>query len=193
MHRAVAQLKITPELLLIDGNRFKQYEKIPHECIIKGDGKYLSIAAASILAKTHRDDYMKKIDAEFPMYGWKHLRLVVFHSIAPVYLQLQYWKTHWHIPFPELFLASPILKILFLDRKASIASPSPKPLSIIFWVFLIFKESEMFKKLKTIGLLTPVSSKKDKETPLISTGMIIKLLMSLNFILSTPFLLFTIN
>lgn len=71
MHRSVDQLEVKPELLLIDGNRFKPYATIPHECIIKGDGKYRSIAAASILAKTYRDDYMKKIAAEFPMYSWE--------------------------------------------------------------------------------------------------------------------------
>ena len=71
MHRAVDQLELTPELLLIDGNRFNEYEGINHECIIKGDGKYLSIAAASVLAKTYRDEYMEKIDAEFPVYDWK--------------------------------------------------------------------------------------------------------------------------
>ncbi len=70
MHRAVDQLKMVPELLLIDGNRFTTYKDIPHECIIKGDGKYLSIAAASILAKTHRDDLMIKLADQFPGYGW---------------------------------------------------------------------------------------------------------------------------
>ncbi len=70
MHRAVDQLKIKPELLLIDGNRFNPYPNIQHECIIKGDGKYLSIAAASVLAKTYRDEYMEKIHQEFPMYDW---------------------------------------------------------------------------------------------------------------------------
>lgn len=71
MHRAIDQLQTTPESLLIDGNRFTPYEEIPHECIIKGDGKYLSIAAASVLAKTYRDEYMEKIHEEFPMYNWK--------------------------------------------------------------------------------------------------------------------------
>ncbi len=70
MHRAIDQLKLRPEFLLIDGNRFIPYPDIPHECIIKGDGKYLSIAAASILAKTWRDEYMEKIHHEFPMYDW---------------------------------------------------------------------------------------------------------------------------
>ena len=71
MHRAVEQLKIIPEHLLIDGNRFKQYKDIPFTTLVKGDGKMLSIAAASILAKTYRDDYMDKIDNEFPEYLWK--------------------------------------------------------------------------------------------------------------------------
>ncbi len=70
MHAAIDQLKIIPELLLIDGNRFKKYKKIAHQCIIKGDGKYASIAAASILAKTCRDEFMKNIHARFPQYGW---------------------------------------------------------------------------------------------------------------------------
>lgn len=70
MHRAVDQLVETPELLLIDGNRFKPYEGISHECIIKGDGKYLSIAAASVLAKTYRDEFMYKIHQEYPFYDW---------------------------------------------------------------------------------------------------------------------------
>lgn len=70
MHRAIQKLKTRPELLLIDGNRFNKYKKIPHHCIIQGDGKYLSIAAASVLAKTHRDEYMHKLHLEFPHYGW---------------------------------------------------------------------------------------------------------------------------
>lgn len=70
MHRAIEQLTTTPESLLIDGNRFKTYPNIPHHCIIKGDGKYLNIAAASVLAKTHRDEYMKKIAKDFPVYDW---------------------------------------------------------------------------------------------------------------------------
>lgn len=70
MHRAIEQLKACPSFLAIDGNRFKPYPNIPHSCIIKGDGKYLNIAAASILAKTHRDDYMVKLGLEFPEYDW---------------------------------------------------------------------------------------------------------------------------
>lgn len=70
MHLSLNDLKIVPEFLLIDGNRFKPYKNIPHQCIIKGDGKYASIAAASILAKTYRDEFMKKIHVNFPQYGW---------------------------------------------------------------------------------------------------------------------------
>ena len=70
MHIAVKQLSIQPELLLIDGNRFIKYKKIPHKCIIQGDGIYASIAAASILAKTYRDDYMKELHRKFPKYNW---------------------------------------------------------------------------------------------------------------------------
>ncbi|MGQ7868042.1 ribonuclease HII [Sunxiuqinia sp. sy24] len=71
MHRAVDNLKMKPEHLLIDGNRFKPYPDIPHECIVKGDGKMLSIAAASVLAKTYRDDYMNQLDEAFPAYQWQ--------------------------------------------------------------------------------------------------------------------------
>lgn len=71
MHRAVEGLSIRPQHLIIDGNRFKPYADIPHTTVVKGDGKYLSIAAASILAKTYRDDYMNQLAEEFPMYDWK--------------------------------------------------------------------------------------------------------------------------
>ena len=70
MHRAVEKLKITPQCLLIDGNRFKSYKNIPHQCIVGGDGKFLNIAAASILAKTYRDDYMEVIHEQYPEYDW---------------------------------------------------------------------------------------------------------------------------
>lgn len=72
MHKAIDALAREPGFLLIDGNRFKPYKKIPHQCIIKGDGKYASIAAASILAKTYRDEFMQKIHHEFPQYGWNN-------------------------------------------------------------------------------------------------------------------------
>jgi ribonuclease HII len=71
MHLSIDKLKTKPELLLIDGNRFIQYQQLPFKCIIKGDGKFSSIAAASILAKTYRDDFMKKLHKKFPMYHWK--------------------------------------------------------------------------------------------------------------------------
>jgi len=70
MHLALNKLKTAPELLLVDGNRFKSYKKIPHQCIIKGDGMYASIAAASVLAKTYRDDYMETLHGKFQMYYW---------------------------------------------------------------------------------------------------------------------------
>lgn len=71
MHRAIEKLATTPELLLIDGNKFKPYKDIPYECIVKGDGKYMSIAAASILAKTHRDRVMRQAAQQYPGYGWE--------------------------------------------------------------------------------------------------------------------------
>jgi ribonuclease HII len=70
MHRALDKLSTSPELLLIDGNRFKAYKDIQHECIVKGDGKYMSIAAASVLAKTYRDEYMIALHEEYPHYNW---------------------------------------------------------------------------------------------------------------------------
>ena len=92
MHYAVAQLSQIPQLLLIDGNRFKPYPKIPHYCIVKGDEKYLTIAAASVLAKTYRDAFMKKIHEEYPIYGWnhnkgypslKHREIIAAYGITP--------------------------------------------------------------------------------------------------------------
>ena len=91
MHRALEQLSIEPEHLLIDGNRFKRYGQITHTCIVKGDGKYQSIAAASILAKTYRDDYMKELHALFPVYDWaqnkgyptkKHRESIMKHGVS---------------------------------------------------------------------------------------------------------------
>ena len=72
MHRAIDNLKVRPEALIIDGNRFTKYHNLPHTTIVKGDGKYLAIAAASILAKTYRDDYMKELHEQYPYYGWDH-------------------------------------------------------------------------------------------------------------------------
>lgn len=71
MHRSIEKLDSVPEHILVDGNRFKPYSEIPHLCVVKGDGKYLSIAAASVLAKTYRDEFMGKIHEEYPMYNWK--------------------------------------------------------------------------------------------------------------------------
>lgn len=71
MHRSIEQLKIKPEFIIVDGNRFKPFKDIPSETIVKGDAKYMSIAAASVLAKTYRDEYMEKIHQDFPQYNWK--------------------------------------------------------------------------------------------------------------------------
>lgn len=92
MHRALDQLKVRPEAVIIDGNRFKSYQSLPHTTIVKGDGKYLSIAAASILAKTYRDDYMDKLAEEYPQYDWlsnkgyptkKHREAIRQYGITP--------------------------------------------------------------------------------------------------------------
>ncbi len=92
MHRCVDQLKLRPDHLLIDGNRFNAYEGIDHTCIIKGDGKYRSIAAASVLAKTHRDEYMLNAHEKFPEYGWNkskgyptktHRSAIALHGATP--------------------------------------------------------------------------------------------------------------
>ncbi|MFH6603621.1 ribonuclease HII [Maribacter algicola] len=71
MHTAIGQLQIRSKFIIVDGNRFKPFQDIPHECIIKGDSKFMSIAAASVLAKTYRDEYMERLHEEFPMYNWK--------------------------------------------------------------------------------------------------------------------------
>lgn len=71
MHRALDQLQVRPEAIIVDGNRFNPYHDLPHTCIVKGDGKYQAIAAASILAKTYRDDYMDRLAEEYPQYDWK--------------------------------------------------------------------------------------------------------------------------
>ncbi|MGP1473496.1 MAG: ribonuclease HII [Prevotella intermedia] len=92
MHRALDALSIRPEAIIVDGNRFKPYRDVPYTTIVKGDGKYLSIAAASILAKTYRDDYMKAIAEEFPQYDWrsnkgyptkKHRAAIKEYGISP--------------------------------------------------------------------------------------------------------------
>ncbi|MBE0664069.1 MAG: ribonuclease HII [Bacteroidales bacterium] len=92
MHEAVRNLSITPQLLLIDGNRFNPFPGIPHECFVKGDGRFLSIAAASVLAKTHRDEFMTRIYEVFPQYGWDrnkgyptetHIRALQIYGPSP--------------------------------------------------------------------------------------------------------------
>jgi len=92
MHRALDQLKVRPEAIIVDGNRFKKYKDLPHTTIVKGDGKYLSIAAASILAKTYRDDYMNQLAKEYPQYDWlsnkgyptkKHREAIKQYGITP--------------------------------------------------------------------------------------------------------------
>ena len=92
MHRALDQLSVRPEAVIVDGNRFKPYGAVPYATIVKGDGKYLSIAAASILAKTYRDDYMNKLDNEYPQYDWhgnkgyptkNHREAIRLHGATP--------------------------------------------------------------------------------------------------------------
>jgi ribonuclease HII len=94
MHLAIDKLTKVPEFLLIDGNRFKPYKNIHHQCIIKGDGKYLPIAAASILAKTHRDEFMKAAHWKYPQYNWSqnkgyptaaHRRAIALHGVTPLH------------------------------------------------------------------------------------------------------------
>ena len=92
MHKALDGLSLLPQHIIIDGNRFKAYKNIPHLCIVKGDAKYMSIAAASVLAKTHRDEYMETLDKLFPVYNWKqnkgyptreHREAVLRHGLSP--------------------------------------------------------------------------------------------------------------
>lgn len=92
MHLSISKLLTAPGLLLVDGNRFKAYKNLPHQCIIKGDGKYTCIAAASILAKTYRDEYMQQLHHQYPHYGWKdnkgygtafHRQAISLHGLCP--------------------------------------------------------------------------------------------------------------
>lgn len=107
MHKALDQLTVRPEFILIDGNRFKKYREIPHECIVKGDGKYYSIAAASVLAKTYRDDYMRSIAGHHPEYDWlnnkgyptpKHREAVINFGLSP------YHRRTFRVTDPQLVL-----------------------------------------------------------------------------------------
>jgi ribonuclease HII len=105
MHRAIEKLSIDPQFLIIDGNRFNKYKKTPHQCIVEGDAKYFSIAAASILAKTYRDDFMKQIAAEHPEYDWhsnkgyptiKHRQAVLKMGFTP------YHRRTFRVTDPQL-------------------------------------------------------------------------------------------
>lgn len=109
MHRAIEKLSTRPGYLSIDGNRFKAHPEIPHSCIVKGDGKYLNIAAASILAKTHRDEYMDNLADEFPVYQWKqnkgyptkvHRSAALLHGLTP------YHRQTFNISDPDLILVT---------------------------------------------------------------------------------------
>lgn len=102
MHKAIDGLKLKPELLLIDGNRFAAYFGIPHQCVVQGDGIYMSIAAASILAKTYRDEYMMGLHSEYPHYGWDnnkgygtihHRRQLQQYGLSPYHRKTFKWKT----------------------------------------------------------------------------------------------------
>jgi len=105
MHRAIEKLHLKPQFLIIDGNRFNKYHDTPHHCIVEGDAKYFSIAAASILAKTYRDDYMKQIAAEHPEYDWhsnkgypttKHRQMVLKIGYTP------YHRRTFRVTDPQL-------------------------------------------------------------------------------------------
>ena len=108
MHLALAQLRIRPGFVIIDGNRFKSFEDLTHQCIIKGDSKYFSIAAASILAKTYRDEYMLNLAGEYPQYDWmsnkgyptiKHRDAVISYGLSPFH------RKTFRISDPQLKLA----------------------------------------------------------------------------------------
>ncbi len=94
MHRAIDGLNVVPKLLLIDGNRFKHYQKIKHHCIVKGDATYASIAAASILAKTYRDEFMQKLHSEFPEYGWDKNKAYATKEHVKSILKFGFCKYH---------------------------------------------------------------------------------------------------
>jgi len=107
MHRAIDALKVVPQHLIIDGNRFKAYKNVPHHTVVKGDGKYLSIAAASVLAKTYRDDYMNALHNEFSVYGWdknkgyptkQHRKAIEQYGVSP-YHRMSYRLTNDQLKF----------------------------------------------------------------------------------------------
>lgn len=125
MHRALDQLQVTPELILVDGKFFVPYKNLPHECLIKGDGQFLSIAAASILAKCYRDDYMLRIGADFPMYDWKknkgyptaaHRIAILEHGLSP------HHRRSFRVTDPRQ-IAKPAPKTKIIDAINEIVSP----------------------------------------------------------------------
>ncbi|MFO8021355.1 MAG: ribonuclease HII [Perlabentimonas sp.] len=111
MHQAISKLGVKPDFLLIDGNRFKPYPNIPHQCIIKGDSKYMSIAAASILAKVYRDEYMCKAGEQYPAYSWHknkgyptayHRAAITIHGVTPLHRQsFKLIEKQLNIPFSK--------------------------------------------------------------------------------------------
>jgi ribonuclease HII len=109
MHRAIEKLHTPPQYLVIDGNRFKAYPQIPHCCIIKGDGKYLNIAAASILAKTHRDEFMANLHVDYPHYNWQQNKgyPTIAHRKAVIELGLSpFHRKTFNVRDPQLDLFS---------------------------------------------------------------------------------------
>lgn len=109
MHRAIEKLHCQPQYLVIDGNRFKAFPQIPHSCIIKGDGKYLNIAAASILAKTHRDEFMTNLHVDFPHYNWQQNKgyPTVAHRKAVIEIGLSpFHRKTFNVSDPQLDLFS---------------------------------------------------------------------------------------
>ena len=111
MHRALDALEVRPEYILVDGNRFLPYGETPYACIVKGDGKYMSIAAASVLAKTHRDEYMRQLDKEYPSYHWAknkgyptrdHREAIADHGISPLHRRtFQLLDRQMSLPFGD--------------------------------------------------------------------------------------------
>lgn len=111
MHRALDALKVRPEYILVDGNRFLPYGETPYACIVKGDGKYMSIAAASVLAKTHRDEYMRQLDKKYPAYHWAknkgypthdHREAIAAHGISPLHRRtFQLLDRQMSLPFGD--------------------------------------------------------------------------------------------
>jgi ribonuclease HII len=107
MHRALDKLKMPPEFIIIDGNKFINYKNIPHKCFVKGDGRFASIAAASVLAKTYRDDFMREAALKYPHYGWdhnfgyptaEHRKAIALYGPTPLHR-----KTYKLLPDPQLF------------------------------------------------------------------------------------------